>query len=405
MIETYFEDGKHREGGLIIDGKKASTKDILFVQYSRFLIEEPNLLVLTLDGLALLSEKKVADLPSELSPLFYKTGLEREGFNVLIQLPPSKSLKKQAKFNISFETELWKRPWSISEFKESFLQSTAHTNSNVKPAEPNPDVIFIKEDFEFNVSCENLEIEMGHILANICPIIEVLVDNTLSMLEAKARGRMLVAYFDFPNEVAVACEQYLIYFVQFLKDLGVNAEADLRHEAGQLLFSVKPDSPEAALEQIREALNIYLQLPANPNIGMMMPTGDIRTQQLEAQVQFLQGNFRLAYATMQQQETTIQQRQDTIRDQASTINTLQQLLSGQVLSEALRPAPAKQNEDEKAEFFDGAIALTKVEKYGVEISLAKIVNKLRVSLAARRIQPPQKLLIAPEPEDEQDDSV
>jgi hypothetical protein len=36
-----------------------------------------------------------------------------------------------------------------------------------------------------------------------------------------------VTFFDFPEPVKVPCQQYLLYFVQFLKDVGVEATAEL----------------------------------------------------------------------------------------------------------------------------------------------------------------------------------
>ena len=49
-----------------------------------------------------------------------------------------------------------------------------------------------------------------------------------------------MTYFEFPDAVRVPCEQYLLYFAQFLRDLGVEASSELRHEVGMVLFSVTP---------------------------------------------------------------------------------------------------------------------------------------------------------------------
>jgi DNA-binding transcriptional regulator LsrR (DeoR family) len=70
--------------------------------------------------------------------------------------------------------------------------------------------------------------------------------------------------FDFPKEVRIACEQYLLYFGQFLSDLGVSADTAITHEAGKVLFTVTPTDRDTALEKIREALDTYLQLPSQP---------------------------------------------------------------------------------------------------------------------------------------------
>jgi hypothetical protein len=50
----------------------------------------------------------------------------------------------------------------------------------------------------------------------------------------------VTAVFEFPAPIKSACEQYLLYFAQFLRDLGIEAEAELKEEAGRVLFSVTP---------------------------------------------------------------------------------------------------------------------------------------------------------------------
>jgi hypothetical protein len=71
----------------------------------------------------------------------------------------------------------------------------------------------------------------------------------------------------FPPAIRTACEQYLLYFVQFLEDLGVSATAEIKEDAKRVLFSVTPTDGCAALQQIREALEVYLKLPEMPEFG------------------------------------------------------------------------------------------------------------------------------------------
>jgi hypothetical protein len=60
-------------------------------------------------------------------------------------------------------------------------------------------------------------------------------------------------------------EQYLLYFVQFLEDLGIHATADLQEQARGVLLTVTPQDGREALERIREALDVYLQIPRSPD--------------------------------------------------------------------------------------------------------------------------------------------
>jgi len=163
---------------------------------------------------------------------------------------------------------------------------------------------------------------------------------------------------DFPEEVKVYCEQYLLYFVQFLKDLGVSATSELRHEAGKVLFSVTPIDQNEALDKIRSALEVYLVLPS----GKLTHSGDnpIEIQRLTANIHHLQGQLSIAQAVLQAKDATIQAQQTSINN----------LLSGTVIDITPRP-------DDKEEFLGGAIALTKYQDKGVEINLAEIFRKLK----------------------------
>jgi len=192
-------------------------------------------------------------------------------------------------------------------------------------------------------------------------IIREVHEEVLSRLISRISNRSVVTSFkDFPKEVRTYCEQYLMYFIQFLQDLGVDATSEIKHEAGKVLFTVTPDNEHEALDKIRTALNVYLHLPSNP-IGNN-PSTDIAVNRLESTVFRLHSDLRLAAAELQAKNATIEAQQ-------LTINVQRSLLSGEIL-------PLKQNED-REEFLDGAVALTVLKKEGVELNLAKIYRVLK----------------------------
>lgn len=173
--------------------------------------------------------------------------------------------------------------------------------------------------------------------------------------------------FDFPEEVRIPCEQYLLYFVQFLKDLGVQATADLRHEAGKLLFAVTPGNQETALDNIRTALQTYLELPLSPVDTDAIGEYEIAAQRLSANVDHLKGQVRLVNAELRLANATIQQQQITIHH----------LLASDVVLRSLSAADTKPASDEPERLFGGTVALTTFDKYGVRVSLAEVFRKLR----------------------------
>ena len=69
--------------------------------------------------------------------------------------------------------------------------------------------------------------------SNLSVILEELnaiAEETLASSIDKNSIRML---FSFPEEVKVPCDQYLLYFSQFLHDLGVKADTSIQDEVGQ----------------------------------------------------------------------------------------------------------------------------------------------------------------------------
>jgi hypothetical protein len=177
-------------------------------------------------------------------------------------------------------------------------------------------------------------------------------------------------YFDFPAEVRVACEQYLIYFVQFLKDLEVEATYALQHKAGEVLFSVTPTNKDEALDKIRTALETYLFLAASPVNSLSTLNYEIAIQRLVAEIQGLQSRFSLKCAEAQLKEATIQAQQFVIEQQ-------DRVLSSKVMIESLKSVTPKPKEEDKEELLNDMITLTKVNWKGVEFNLPEIFRRLR----------------------------
>jgi hypothetical protein len=183
-------------------------------------------------------------------------------------------------------------------------------------------------------------------------------------LEARFPIDKVEVLFNFPEEVRVPCEQYLLYFVQFLKDLGVEATADLRHDAGSVLFSVTPEDKDTALDNIRTALGTYLQLSSSPlpDTSLM----DIEAQRLAATVEHLRSQIRLKVAEIQLKDATIQTQKVTI----------DHLLSGDVLLQSVKDVLPKKGDD-KESLLGGMFALTKHNFKGLELNYPEMFRLLR----------------------------
>ncbi|HYJ88718.1 MAG TPA: hypothetical protein VEW46_21810 [Pyrinomonadaceae bacterium] len=83
------------------------------------------------------------------------------------------------------------------------------------------------------------------LFSSLANIDQIAVRNTLLGEDSDS----VSALFEFPEEVRLPCEQYLQYFAEFLRDLGVNANTSLVQQAGQVLFTVTPTDQEQALSK------------------------------------------------------------------------------------------------------------------------------------------------------------
>jgi len=180
-------------------------------------------------------------------------------------------------------------------------------------------------------------------------------------------GNSLVTSFEFPEEIRTYCEQYLMYFVQFLRDVGVEVTSEIKHMSEKVLFSVTPTNKDDALDKIRAALEVYLKLPFSPVTDEM--TNEIAVQRLESSVHRLKSDLKLAAAELQAKNMTIEAQQ-------LMINVQKGLLNGE-LSIPEKDVTPKLRADDREELFGGVAALTVYKKGGAELNLAKIFRHFK----------------------------
>jgi len=141
-------------------------------------------------------------------------------------------------------------------------------------------------------------------------------NETTVLLLKEQNSSSVTSAFVFPNELKITCEKYLIYFIQFLKDLGIRANSDLREAAGKVLFSVTPDDGIEALDKIREALAIYLNLPASP----ISYDESFAAMRLQQQIENLQHSQKMAARELQFTEKLLVAQSEIIREKNVTIS-------------------------------------------------------------------------------------
>jgi hypothetical protein len=164
----------------------------------------------------------------------------------------------------------------------------------------------------------------------------------------------ITALFNFTEELKTACEQYLLYFAQFLKDLGINATSSLKEEAGKVLFSVTPTDDIEALDKIREALAVYLKLPESPIIYNESFAAMRLQQQIdnlhhsqrmaEREIRSSERELRLAQTVIESQDKIILQKDSLIEQQSKIID---KITSKSIMMDSV------ENKEEFEKVFDG----------------------------------------------------
>ncbi|MGE6377045.1 hypothetical protein [Peribacillus muralis] len=261
--------------------------------------------------------------------------------------------------DFSWELEKWKNIFSTEELVVEVQKETKKYDIS-----SNHDM----EGCEFTLICNLIQ---NNNIEDYLHIATRIMRSAVNQLMIENKKGSLTSVFEFPEHVRVPCEQYLIYFSEFLKNIGIVANTEITHQASQILFTVIPESKEIALGKIREALEIYLQLPSKVNtLGYINVPSDPKIQQLIANTQHLNSQLMLSNATIQMQASTIE-RQQTIIDQQ------QRMLDATILQTSLVAMSTSGKEDEKEELFGGTVALTKLEGKGFEVNIANIYRWIK----------------------------
>ncbi len=193
----------------------------------------------------------------------------------------------------------------------------------------------------------------------------------LALHRSASEGAVIEA-FDFPEHLRGPCTQYLLYFVQFLRDLGIEAKADLKQEAHRVLFSVTPADGKEALQKVRDALAAYLVVPSVRDLSAVVAANpDIAMLQLQANVMFLQSQVQLATAVVQAKDANIQYLSLMLDQYRHSLpaSSMRTIGNGQ-----------RDEFDDTLPVADGLVVVKDYEANGVTIRLPEILRRLHRKL-------------------------
>ncbi len=264
-------------------------------------------------------------------------------------------------FSLQFEEwEDWNKPWSMSSFAKEF-EATINKLSDTcfEYYQEDPDSML--NGFGLTYYPTNSDLKIKSEVENILNVVEEAIVETNKNLLNSLNKEAVLTYFQFPEETKTACKQYLVYFAQFIADLGIDVDTELKEELNHTLFKVTPINKEESLDKIREALNIYLNAPNDKGFhDKVASQSDIAIRQWEANIFHLKSQLSLAGSIIQAKNAPIEMLQ------LSNYQYKQQLESH-----------TTRKETEKEDVIKGIVSVNKIEGKGFTIDLAEIFRRLK----------------------------
>jgi hypothetical protein len=339
-----------------------------------------------------LANESFVELEKHFSEISLATPLEpQEIFPDAIVVFTNRSGEAGRFIATSFDPELpkWSKPWSFVQYLELFKEEVKRRDMQsflFIDDEISEDSRLMK-DFGLILTEFDLEKPLSDAIKRLAEITVNIHDAVERQLTANLNRGSLVTFFDFPPTVRVACEQYLQYFVQFLEDLGIEADSEISSSAGRVLFSVTPRSGDEALEAIQKALGVYLDLSTkNDASNYDLTNGDFAVSQLRSNILHLQGQLMTAQAMHQLAQATIQAKDTTINAQAMQLSMFQ---SGQLFqngaSEVRRIGHSNSESRQDSEPLIGDnVKVTALKLKGIEVDLPNLLRSLKRKLPGSR---------------------
>lgn len=260
------------------------------------------------------------------------------------------------------ETEEWNSPYSLLEFSKA-LSEIIELENDPAIKYYQSDEEFVSNGFGILFNLTNGDAKILKEEEKVVEKVETYLSRTKAVLIDRIESDVVTTLFSFPEEIKTACNQYLVYFAQFLRDTGIEVETEIKDEAHKTLFRVIPKSKDESLDNIRAALNVYLKATEFDDFGSYTgANNDISVMQWQANILHLKSQLTLANSILQLKEATIQSLQ----------------LSNFQLNELLdKNENASESEED---LIKGIISVKKYEAKGFTVNLAEILRRLKRTL-------------------------
>lgn len=307
-------------------------------------------------------ENDVVDFPNnlEISTSFYNKLTDGKDF-----LRITKSANKNLiTIYVDHVAERWDHPWNLKNFLiklKQVVESEDFNNLNLDSYSEGADGFF-GYSLVFPLPEEG---RLKTIIIQYLRVMESIYKKAFELLDKEISNTG--ARFMFPPHLSNACEQYLSYFRQFLSDLDVETNTELKKIGNEIIFSVTPRNKNEALHKIHQALQVFLLFPSfseNQEFSLLENTEEtIKTQRLLSTINHLKSQLNLANAL----NCALNER----------VNNILEYETSSILIKYLNETKVNGESKDKVEFFRGIVEIGKYETNGFSINFPKLITEIK----------------------------
>lgn len=256
--------------------------------------------------------------------------------------------------NYSFYLNTWDKGFTFKDFLSVFesILPDNYKNENLRAIVDDENVLSLLSTFPYTSS------PLYHQIERFIEEINSIIKSAYLLLSANNEDSF-ISVFKFPESIKTPCQQYLMYFGQFLSDLGIEVETELKEQAHSTLFSVTPRNKNEALDKIKEVLEMYINIPNSDNFSNI-DSSDIAFIQVQANVMHLKSQIMFANAAIQMKDATIESLK---------------ISNYQIQQQLLRTHTSKQEDEEPV--IKGIVNVKKYDGGWFSVDIPEILRKLK----------------------------
>ncbi|REL26937.1 hypothetical protein DXX93_10390 [Thalassotalea euphylliae] len=262
-----------------------------------------------------------SELPADFSCDFIQN--ERLIYPTIVSLiKDDKASKSFYRLYIELDALAWLNAYSLRTYFEALKEEFKTQHIDISMGDDGHYYVELEKCLSYSEYVLSIENSLG----SLFDYVQKIFDDIDTELTNKHLQDALVKVFDFPMGYSHICSQYLMWFGEFLKNLGIDASVTTENSNNKTSLVVSPPNKQL-LQEIEQLLYQYLALP----YAEMLPPLNHSPEQLYAyqsammQVQHLQTQLQMKDSMLRLERSTNENLSKKIEDQADKLLLLDSL--------------------------------------------------------------------------------